>query len=211
MKIALAIPTRGVIFARTIQSTILSKELPAPIEVIIVAGLPIPLSHNTCISRALQTDCTHILFVEEDMEIPEGAITKMIEKADKGFEVVAVDYPLTETVRTTMFEDDGRILWTGFGCTLISRRIFEVILHDPWLTADNTVYIKGEHPFKYTVMNEPERQDKVYGRYDIWFGLQMKEKGIPIVKIPNVKCNHLRMKSWERKTVNNGAHEIYAV
>jgi hypothetical protein len=211
MNITLCIPTRGVIFARTIESAILSKELQRDSAVVIVSGQPIPLSHNECISRALQTACTHLWFVEEDMEIPQGVLTQMIKKAEMGFEIVAVDYPMTDTVRTTIFEDNAKTLWSGFGCTLISRRIFEDVLHAPWLSSEHTVYIHKEHPFTYTVKEEPESKDKVYGRYDIWFGLQMKEKGIPIAVIPNVKCNHLRMKSWERKTVNNGAHDIYQI
>jgi hypothetical protein len=211
MMIALCIPTRGVIFARTIESTILSDELPQASPVIIVSQFPIPDSHNMCIQRALQTDCTHIWFVEEDMEIPKGALTRMIEEADKGAEVVAIDYPLTKDIRTTMFYDEGTPLWVGFGCTLISRRIFKDVLKMPWLTAEYTVYIDQMIPFRYHIAFEPDKKDKVYGRYDIWFGMQMKEAGIPITVIHDYVCKHLRISSWERKQVNAGSHEIYEV
>jgi hypothetical protein len=209
MRLALVIPTRGVIFARTIESSILSPELPRDSHVIIVSGLPIPDAHNKCIERALETDCTHILFIEEDMVIPNGGIPAMIEKAELGFEIVAIDYPLTDSARSTIHYEGEKALWTGFGCTMIARRIFDDVLKKPWLTSDNTVYIESMSPFKYTVKNESERKDKVYGHYDIWFGLQMKKAGIPIKVLSGFKCPHLRMKSWERKTVNAGTHEIY--
>lgn len=210
MKLALVIPTRGVIFARTIQSTILSPELPSDSTVHIVSGLPIPEAHNECIARALETDCTHILFVEEDMELPKHALTYMMEMA-RTYDIVAIDYPLTETQRSTIFYDQGKPLWTGFGCTMFSKRLFDEVLKRPWLTADNIVTIKEFHPFQYEVRNAPEYAHKAYGQYDIWFGLQMREKGIPIYVINEYKCNHLRMKSWERKSTNQGTHEIYEV
>ena len=211
MKLSLVIPTRGVIFARTIESTILSVQLPKDTDVIIVSGLPIPDAHNMCIERALDTDCTHILFIEEDMVIPFGGIPAMMQKANEGAEIVAIDYPLTESARSTIHYDNGVALWTGFGCTLISRRIFDEVLQKPWLTSDNTVYIKSMNPFTYVVKNESNRKGRVYGHYDIWFGLQMKEKKIPITVIEGMTCPHLRMKSWERKTVNDGTHEIFEV
>ena len=209
MKLALVIPTRGVIFARTIQSTILSPELPASTTVHIVSGLPIPDAHNECISRALKTDCTHIWFVEEDMEVPVGALTAMIQSAKDGNEYVAIDYPVAKDALSTIFYDDGKALWTGFGCTMFSRRLFEEV--EPLLTSKYAVNIKQMHPFKYKVIDDSHRLDRVYGHYDIWFGLQMQKKGIPITVIPNTVCKHLRMSSWERKTTNNGVHDIYEV
>ena len=206
MKLALAIPTRGVIFAQTIESTILSTEFPQDAYVTIVSGLPIPDAHNECIRRALATDCTHILFVEEDMVIPDGGLALMMKLAEEK-PIVAIDYPITKDLRTTSFIDEKIVLWTGFGCTMFNRDVFEKNLHDPWLTDEYDVMIDKMHPFEYhTVKGHGNNR---YGKYDILFGLEMKKLGIPMYVIPDISCRHLRMKSWERKTVNEGTHEIY--
>jgi hypothetical protein len=211
MRLALAIPTRGVIFARTIESSILSKELPKHSEIIIVSGHPIPESHNLCIQKAIETDCTHILFVEEDMVIPEGGMTAMLDAASKGHDWIAIDYPLRENIRTVLFEDQGEVLWTGFGCTMIATKIFRELLPYPYLSADHTVVIENMHPFKYHVIEAPERSGKVYGNFDIWFGLEMKKRGISPFILREYMCKHLRMNSWERREANKGTHEIYEI
>jgi hypothetical protein len=208
MKLALVIPTRGVLFARTVQSTILNPEFPKDSHVIIVSGLPIPDSHNTCIRKALATDCTHIWFVEEDMEIPEHGLETMMAYANEGAPYVAIDYPITIKWRTTVWTEQKQTLWTGFGCTLIARSVFEGELKDPWLTDKYEVLIEQMHPLKYRV-RERKPDPKNYGMFDIWFGLQLQKMGIPIKVLEGKMCNHLRMRSWERKEANQGTHEIY--
>lgn len=208
MKLALVIPTRGVIFSRTIQSTILSPELPQGTHVIIVSQKPIPDSHNTCIREALKTDCTHILFVEEDVEIPKTGLKRMIESAEQGNDYVAIDYPIADKWRTTVWVENGIVLWTGFGCTLFNRKIFEEMIKDPWLTDKYELVIHQMKPLKYEIrVRKPNPNN--YGMYDIYFGLQLQKLGVKMTVLDGIMCNHLRMRSWERKEFNLGTHDIY--
>lgn len=208
MKLALVIPTRGVIFARTIQSTILSPELPPDTQVFIVSGKKIPDSHNECARLALEAGASHIWFVEEDMEIPTGVLSRILDRAAAGAPYVAVDYPITEKVRLTCWYENGQPLWTGFGCTLIAREVFEKFTY-PYFTTEWEVWITHTNPLRYEI-KKCLNPDKVYGHFDIWFGFECRKKGIPIEVLPDVRCNHLRLKSWERKSnTNNGAHEVY--
>jgi len=210
MKIALCIPTRGVIFARTIVSTILSPRLVGA-HVIIVDGLPIPDSHNECIRRALKTDCTHILFVEEDMVIPDRGLELMIAYANEGQKYVAIDYPITLQGRTTIKYVGSTAMFTGFGCTLLDRRLFtDYDLHDPWLTDEYAFQIEMDnHNVERFIRHKRENNEKTYGMFDIKFGDDMQRNGIKIKVISGIVCPHLRMRTWERKVVNHGVHDIY--
>ena len=203
MKIAVVIPTRGIIFARTILSSILEPLLTGS-HFIIVSGLPIPDSHNECVRRALATNCTHILFVEEDMEIPHDVLAALLREAETR-PYVAVDYPVTKDTRTVVFRDNGKVLWTGFGCTIVNRNIFSQMI-EPYFTDKIDIMIDQLHPFKYHTQSSNRNS---YGKFDIEFGFHLQKLNIPMYVLPDVQCKHLRMKSWERKEVNNGTHEIY--
>lgn len=209
MKLGVCIPTRGVIFANTIQTALLNPELPAGSVFFAVIGLPIPDAHNECVRRALLAGCTHIWFVEEDMEIPAGGLNKMLELANAGAQYVVIDYPLSAKVRTTCMFADGKPLWSGFGCTMIAREVFEQI-GEPYFSTEYEVLLEQLNPIKYKIV-QCRNPEKVYGHFDIWFGLLCKEYNIPITIVPDMICNHLRLKTWERKTINQGTHEIYRI
>lgn len=205
MKIQSVIPTRGLVYARTLQS-VYANDLSDPI---LVSGYPIPESHTQCVVKALKTDCTHILFVEEDMELPDHAVEKMMGHVDYGAEVVVIDYPIREKIRSVIHYEGGQALWCGFGCTLIHRRIFEEVLQKPWFTDKQTVYITHENPIEYYVKYEPDK--KTYGGFDIWFGLQLKEHNIPIFVVEGMQCKHLRCTQLEHIEDNHATEEIVEI
>jgi hypothetical protein len=209
MKICLVIPTRGLIFARTVRSAILNPELPHDSEVVLVQDLPIPDAHNECIAHALDTDCTHIWFVEDDMEVPPTALTWMKKLAEDGNRYVAVDYDVRPNVSSISW-DMGKPLFTGFGCTMFDRTLFEKEFKEPWLTDEYWVSIEQQNPFKYHIVQRDTSKD-TYGKYDVYFGVQCREKGIAITVVDGVKCNHLRLKTYERKETNHGLYDIYQI
>jgi len=201
MKIAVCLPTRGLIFAQTIEA-ILKEIKGITNKIIIVSGLPIPDSHNTCVEKALKTSCDYILFVEEDVVIPEGGLRRMMEMARED-RVLVIDYPL-EGSKTSYVEKNGEVLWSSMGCMMVPRKVFEEMPR-PWFRTDKSLLITDEEKFEFREIDTPNK----YGGHDVLFGLYLKSKGIKIVPIEGMKAKHLRLKSWERKTVNNGVHEIY--
>lgn len=204
MKIALTIPSRGVVFAKTIQTALLSKELPEDTTFHVVDNLPIPLSHNRCIELAIEDGASHIFFVEDDMYIPEGVITTMIHLAEEGRPYVCCDYKMAKDTKiNTALESNGIIWWTGFGCTLIDLSIFKK-KGKPYLTADKEVRIDQMRPLKYTILNRVPP----YGTFDILFGIWCRQNQIPLYVVPNKLVGHLRTESLIKQRSNNGMYPI---
>ena len=206
MKIAVTIPTRGLLFAETVESTFLNTEFPADTSFHIVTGLPIPDAHNECVRRALETDCTHILFIEDDMKLTLGTISDMIGYVNEtGAKYLAVDYPMRENEigHTTVWERGGSIYWTGLGCTLVAREVFELI-GNPYFTDEYTVKIIKDDPFEYKI----SKQKRPYGGQDIYFGLQLREHGIKLHVLPDRRAVHMRCDNLQKKEINDAQYQI---
>lgn len=205
MKLSICIPTRGVIFARTVNTIL---HMPKDSSIIIVEGLPIPEAHNECIRQALLTDCTHIWFLEEDMALSDRQIASMIVAAQHN-RFVTMDYHMNTSLNCVQY-DQGKPIYTGFGCTMFDRTIFEKEFHDPWLTDAYDIMILGMNPFQYKI--EKRSYDRpVYGKYDVYFSIRCMELGIPIHVIPDMLASHLRLASWERKETNKAPHQVYEI
>jgi len=201
MKIALVIPTRGILFADTVVSFLRELQAFDGQYIFIVSGLPMPESHNECVRQALRTDCSHILFLEEDVVIPSGGLAKMATLAMNGADVVHMEYNLEGG--TSVMHIKGELMWCGVGCTLFHRSIFERI-KEPYFRNDKTLAFQGDQLVELDQVNK-------YGGHDVLLGLQLRKMGVPIVVVPNMQAKHLRMNSWERKTTNDGAHTIYSL
>lgn len=199
----MTIPTRGVIFAETVRTAILSPELPKDSHIFIIENKPIPDSHNECVRRALATDATHVLFIEDDMAIPAHAIEWMCAYAREGEQYMAVDYSPKVGAEHTNFIDQKKVWATGLGCTMISRKVFEQI-GDPYFTDTIRVRIDSFHPFQYHKI----QQKYEYGGFDIYFGIRCNELGIKIKHMEGLRAEHLRMKCLERIEKNDGQYTI---
>jgi hypothetical protein len=188
------LPTRGLIYGQTLESLF---DTDLRVKPIVVSGLPIPDAQNEMVKRALKTDCLWFLFLEEDMVIPPGALEKMVEM-DK--DVVCVDYPVINGW-STVKKVNGKVLHCGLGCTLIKRKVFEV-LPEPWFRIDQSVDAKtGE------ILDIPMK----YGGHDILFGLDLKKHGFEIYQLEGFECGHLRCSDLNRREVNNNIFNIYSL
>jgi len=210
MKICCVIPSRGFIFADTIKTTFLNPELPKDTIFKIITNIPLPECHNECVKQALQTDCTHILFVENDIVIPAGGITEMIRIIESGARHVAIDYGMvvnpSRNGNSTIVEDKGKVMWTGFGCTMFDRTIFEKEFAYPYFTDAYQYRILGQNPLRYF----KETKKGKYGYLDIHWGIEANERGITLNKVKGYRCKHLRIPEFEqyRKQDNNGLYNI---
>lgn len=192
-KVVVALPTRGLIFSRTITS-MLDNGLT---DYCIVEGLPIPDSHNTAVKRALELKPTHVFLLEEDIFLPPGTLQKML-AIDAP--VVFCNYPVLDTGEGTgtIYSRHGQIWHGPTGCALVKKEVFEQ-LNKPWFETDYSFHAKT-----WELMNIRNK----YGGQDIHWGYKLRRAGIEMKQVPNWQVEHLRCAQLTRIENNNGAYEI---
>jgi hypothetical protein len=193
-KVSVAMPTRGLIYAKTIKSLI-NNGLS---DFCIVDGLPIPDAHNEAVKQALTHRNTHILLVEDDMELPDGTLKALLKL---NAYVACSDYALGDKGQWhCTYKQQGKIMFCGTGCMLVRREVFENIIPYPWFENDKTFDIKNWA--KYNIPNK-------YGGQDVYFCYKVREMGLEIQEIPNHHCGHWRTKSLERVGDNKGFYTFF--
>ena len=202
MKLAILIPSRGLINSRTIESVLENiYDSHFYYKFFFTHDLPIPDAQNTLVRRALDWEADYLWFVEEDMLIPKDTLQKMYMLMQP---IVAVDYPVGEKRYGCIARKAGEILWFGLGCTLIHDEVFEEI-KEPWFETSKTVRITNEDPFEYVIdKNVPNK----YGGHDILFGLKAKEKGVEIMQLEGVTAGHIKPVETGREGSNSGIHKF---
>jgi hypothetical protein len=155
----------------------------------------IPDSHNYLADRALADGADYILFLEEDVVMPEGSLEKMLGKGD----IVALDYGVAGWSCITTFQ--GENMWCGLGCTLIKREVFEV-LEAPYFRSDKGLLLNVWPEIKWVDMSEQN-----YGGHDIYFGMKAREKGFKILKADG-EARHLKLEALGTKEINKGLHRV---
>lgn len=208
MKLAVCIPSRGLIHSRTIESVEENlKNLDSAWEVgrFFSHDLPIPDAQNDITQRAFDWGADFFWFVEEDNLIYPDTLSKMLEAMVIHFcGAVAVDYPVGEKNYSTVAKKDGKVMWSGFGCTLVARMVFEQ-LEKPWFRTDVSYKIKGdESKMEFEEVNVINK----YGGHDIHFGVSLSKLNIPIYELENTICGHLRVDFYGQRGINNGRHKI---
>ena len=174
-KLAVILPSRGLIFSETFAELITELE-GIDYELFFAHGLPIPDCFNIPTEKALKDpDVYALLFVEDDMIIPKGGIREMFAQ---NYPVVAYDYPFKSNGDSTMLHDpDGNAYWSGCGLLLVAKPILENMKKPIWRT-DTTwdVLIKNSR-----ILFWPRKLKKVaYGLQDVNFGMLLYSAGVPI-------------------------------
>lgn len=200
MKITTVIPTRGLLFARTVAS--LTKN--GVQSFILIEGLGIPDAQNTAVSEALKTNCEAIFFYEDDMEIADGTLKAMVGLMEAGNPVVVVDYRIDGggLISQLVGNTNGKPSAAGLGCTLVKRSVFEE-MEQPWFRTDISMDFKTKK-----ILDTPSK----YGGQDLYFFYYLREKmGITPAMLPDYEANHLRCRELNRIQTNNGAYHIAAI
>lgn len=194
--IGVIIPSRGLVHSRTIEG-VLANLKGYDYKLYFSHSLPIPDSFNELTDQALKDGHTHLWYVEEDIVPGIDTLNKLL---TKDAEYVAADYFLENGVRTAKIEE-GRVRFTGTGCTLIRRNVFDK-LPKPYFRTDMVLVKQGGE--------EKFLQDKRpgYGRQDIYLGIQLEKLGIKLHLIDHM-VGHLRIKERGESHSNNGCHDIY--
>lgn len=189
-KIIAVVCTRGVIFAKTIKS-LQSNGIDG---FLVIDSLGIPDAQNEAVKEALKTECTHIWFVEDDMEFMSGTLQKLL---DTQAPIACADYPV-DNGYSTIHREGELIKNCGLGCTLINRDVFEKLDY-PWFRTDKSISAKDG-----SVLDQPYK----YGGQDIWFGRMAREAGYTIKQTEGLEVSHLRCAELSRNENNNGCYQI---
>lgn len=203
MKVAVIIPSRGLMFSRTAEE-IHRNVKDIPHKFFFAHKRPIPDCFNTPTSAALATDdITHLWFVEDDMIVPDDTLQTMLDM-DKA--VVTADYPVTKEGRGAILKDKGGdLLVTGTGCLLVKREVFDELRYPYWRTDVRWKFENmGDHIRLQATKNT---KNEGYGLHDVNFSLTLKRLGIPIHVI-DMKLGQRKLIALGKAGSNNGAHNI---
>jgi GT2 family glycosyltransferase len=184
MKIAVAMPSRGLVHSRTIPAVMDNLAGHDFAGWFLSHDLPIPECAQDVVRRALDAGADAVWFVEEDVVPPAGALAASLALLADGYAVAAVDYPTRQGVGCLSLDAAGAIDWVGLGCTLISRRAFDAV-GQPWF-----------------------RVERGYGGHDIWFCRAVRRAGLSIGQVPKMVAGHVRLDAPGKLGTNVGFHSV---
>lgn len=202
-KLAVILPSRGLMFSQTLEE-LLGELEGINYEIYWAHGLSLPECFNEPTERAMaDPNVFALLFCEDDMIIPKGILQEMF---DKNYPVTALDYPFQQQGDSTVLHDpQGYAYWTGTGFMLVAKAVLGNMEKPIWRT-DTTF-----DPFvdKDTIHFWPRKLTKVfYGLHDLRFGLVLYSAGLPVYPMERTAGQRKLAKLGEKHT-NNGAHEFY--
>lgn len=184
MKIGIGIATTGSVKTKTVVSIMgLVKNDPENTYIIAWEGCNIHQARINIVKKALQYDCTHVLFIDDDMVFEPDALERLL-KRDKdivGVNSMIRDLPLRSTVKihneageqVYEFSDDlFECQAVGTGFMLIKLVVFKHI-PKPW--------------FFY---KHDDNGDMTVGS-DMWFCNKVKEAGFKVWCDPTIKIGHI--------------------
>jgi len=187
-KIAIATPTNRGFKPQTVLSLLNMVASHTDVAfhfVCATEGFTIAENRHYCVAKAQKEECSHILFIDDDMTFPKDTLTRLREheKAVVGVLSYSRKLPLTPTVAALGKEGEPRLLEgtpeelftcysVGFGVILIDMKVFE----------------KLPRPFfKFEVTNI----GKVYIGEDEYFCNQARLNGINIYCDPTLSIGHV--------------------
>lgn len=200
-RVAIILPSRGLMFSRTAEE-IHRNAQQINHKFFFAHKLPIPACFEIPTAQALADETiTHLLFIEDDMVIPDGTFWGMLNE-DKP--VVTCDYPVTKDGKGAVFFDpEGNVVFTGTGCLLVRREVLESLPKPIWRVDIAYTPLNYGETVKFIAK---KRTDDGYGLHDVNFGIQLYKKGVPV----HVYCKlgQRKLRKLGKSGSNNGAHKI---
>lgn len=188
-KTAIAVVTNRGLKAQTVLSLLELEKPQNTVYIIATLGYTIAENRSYAVLQALKENCTHILFVDDDMTFPKDTLTRLLahEKEIIGVWSHSRKLPLTPTVS---FLKDGKHLphdqiprfvrpealfecySIGMGVALIDLSVFEKI-SKPYFEFQN-------HESGKNLVGE-----------DAWFCREARSKGYSIYCDPTLTIGHI--------------------
>lgn len=201
IKLAVILPSRGLMFSETAEE-LLENLTGYEYDIFFSHGRPIPQCFEKPLTEALRGDYTHIWIVEDDMILDRDVLDSMLIMDSP---VVTMDYPVDKKGQGVVFSDKaGRVLFTGTGCILIKRQVFDK-LSKPYFRTDIKWGVANYGKFIRLTANSISNLEG-YGLQDVTFGLKLWKAEIPISVAG--KVGQRKLIALGKVGSNNGAHKI---
>jgi hypothetical protein len=149
MKFMIGVPTGN--YARKAQFYDFFDVMSKPSNCVILRphGQSPAKSRNIIIQQALETDCSHIIFFDDDMALPADTAIKLIENCDRDavtglyfgrnfpHQPIIFDEILPDGLAKYHFMEDGeqgliKVTNAGLGCCMIKTDVFRA-MEKPWI------------------------------------------------------------------------------
>lgn len=202
MKIAVILPSRGLIFSHTAEE-VLKNVKGIGHKFFFSHRKPIPECFEAPTLEALKDpEVTHLWFVEDDMILTENTLGDML-ATNKA--VVTANYPTTKKGNAAVLSVKGRIIYGGTGCTLVKREVFDELTAPYWRT---DILWKPKNLGDCIRFSARRRiKDEGYGYHDVNFFMNLFKLEIPIHKLPYT-LGQRKLVALGKAGTNQGAHKI---
>jgi len=217
--IAICVPSRGLIFTRTMDSVIQGMQALNKIGIatkfFTTWDLPIPDGHNATVELALQDPAVQkVIFIEEDMYISPEAFT-LLATCDHQMATYQYNDKNGRPHGIIEFDEEGEVVWCGLGATMITRQLFEKV-GKPYFNTKRRWKITREldpKKGKFVRSYEPLPHEAIdqYGGLDVDFCFRVRKLGERIVCLKEHKAAHFQLLALGEPHRNNGCHEIRTV
>lgn len=203
MKIAIAVVSNRLIKPKTTLSlmNMLAYTEHEAFPIVATEGYTTAEGRNYCVIQAQKNNCSHILFIDDDMTFPEDTIERLLahKKELVGVYSYSRTLPLSPTV--AFLDENGEYLpqdhigfikkpanlfkcySVGMGVALIDLALFQTI-DKPWFYFD--VHESG----------------KIITGEDAWLCQQARKKGIDVWCDPNIPIGHIGDYIYQHKEDN---------
>jgi len=200
-KVAVILPSRGLIFSQTADE-ILQNLKGIPHRFYFSHRRPIPECFEEPTNKALKDkDITHLFFVEDDMILPSHTLSSMLAK---DLACVTVNYPTTERQDAAVLTIKNRVVYAGTGCTLVKREVFKE-LKKPYFRDD--IVWQPRNLGNCIRFTGKKRSDKGYGLHDVNFFINLYRLDIPVHKL-DFTVGQRKLIALGKAGTNKGAHKI---
>lgn len=184
-RVAICVPVRDLVTAAfTYSLSMLTKkcgEAGVKVSLHMVMGSEVAMQRQQLVDEALQTDCTHILWLDSDMKFPTNVLEALL-SYDK--DIIACNYstrvpPHRPVAFKTQHDLDERVFNTtgieeifaiGMGCMLVKREVYENMSRPHFSVTWNEGYtnLVGEDVYFCTKANE--------AGYTVWLENELSQK-----------------------------------
>lgn len=228
--IAILTPSRGLIFARTMESIVNGMEeirkAGHEVKFYTTWDLPIPNCFNKLVGQAIKDGAKRIIFIEEDMYVFPKPFLKL---AETEHDILTMQYnDKNGSPHGIVHYNEDEIIWAGLGATSVNPKIFEE-LGEPYFrthvryrnikkTKSNGKVITeyeeiepAKHYNRETNKWETKENPFIYGGQDIDFYTRARRLGYKVTLLETDKAHHFDLVELGKPHINAGCHVIRQV